>query len=568
MTPDEIKNLIEKRLESALGNEQTAIDEQIIKYVIDFQGDEIKSLKGEIQTIEKDIERYGILKSALEAKLTDTIISSYELHQKQSTLEINSPNDLTQSAHPDTEIVGIDTLSDPSSEVVFTEGVLESPPQTLNTEGGTVPTQNISTTQKPPKDMIFSKPNYTPPPPPPPVVKKMYLDNGEEGKEYSLSLDWQKLGLGNIGKHRFEGLEAAGLQYDEGMHHLSGMPTQTGELSFKLFFNHKEDPAGRSELERQVLIFIKPDTRKMFDREVEPEAGLPYEKKHKDEKWVQGGEKNIVSASRRGRSHAMDGRFRDDDMQSAYRSEDGWYIMVVADGAGSAKYSRQGSKIACETLMKSVQESDNLQKLDDFLVKNASNTEGGNKPPELQNLMYALLGTAAFNARKAISSESQAREGSLEKDYATTLLATVCKKFDFGWFIGSYWVGDGGIGVYFEDRDPIIMGTPDSGEFSGQTRFLTMTEVFADYNAIAQRLCVEIVPDFKALVLMTDGVTDALFHTDNNLLRKEKWDEFYRHLTSEVELSKDNPDVSTQVLNWLNFWEKGEYDDRTIMILY
>ena len=72
----------------------------------------------------------------------------------------------------------------------------------------------------------------------------------------------------------------------------------------------------------------------------------------------------------------------------------------------------------------------------------------------------------------------------------------------------------------------------------------------------------------RGLVLMTDGVTDALFHTEANLLKKEIWDKFYTHLTNDVNLTHSNPSVSDELLEWLNFWEKGEYDDRTIAILY
>ena len=270
----------------------------------------------------------------------------------------------------------------------------------------------------------------------------------------------------------------------------------------------------------------------------------------------------------------MDGTFRDDDMRLLYQREDGWYIMAVSDGAVSAKYARRGSLIACETAVSTIQNSGKLAELDAFLLKNApviarnEATEGGKNTPELKTLMYNLLGQTAFEAHKAINRETANRAGSTDKDFSTTLLISIVKKYENNWFIGSYWVGDGGIGIYFEDKDPIIMGVADAGEFSGQTRFLTMREIFADYETIAKRLYVAFVPDFKALVLMTDGVTDALFHTEANLLKKEIWDKFYKHLTNEVNLETSTPSVSDDLLGWLNFWEKGEYDDRTIAILY
>src|SRR5690606_14699190 len=56
-------------------------------------------------------------------------------------------------------------------------------------------------------------------------------------------------------------------------------------------------------------------------------------------------DKKIVIASKRGRSHAHEGTFRDDDFCTKSLPND-WAIVAVADGAGSAKYARQGSKIA------------------------------------------------------------------------------------------------------------------------------------------------------------------------------------------------------------------------------
>lgn len=62
-----------------------------------------------------------------------------------------------------------------------------------------------------------------------------------------------------------------------------------------------------------------------------------------------GPQKDIVAASKRGRSHAHEGKARDDDFNIYHNDSNGWYIIAVADGAGSAKYSRKGSAVACET---------------------------------------------------------------------------------------------------------------------------------------------------------------------------------------------------------------------------
>ncbi|MGN1064340.1 MAG: protein phosphatase 2C domain-containing protein, partial [Thermoguttaceae bacterium] len=57
----------------------------------------------------------------------------------------------------------------------------------------------------------------------------------------------------------------------------------------------------------------------------------------------------VIAASERGRAHANEGKFRDDHFLIETGPEaNGWLFFAVADGAGSANYSREGSKIACE----------------------------------------------------------------------------------------------------------------------------------------------------------------------------------------------------------------------------
>ncbi len=82
----------------------------------------------------------------------------------------------------------------------------------------------------------------------------------------------------------------------------------------------------------------------------------------------------MVAASQRGRSHAIEGKPRDDDFALYFDEESEWYVMIVADGAGSAKYSRKGSQIACNTVM-SVCKEKLLARKDEF----AKNSKAENK---------------------------------------------------------------------------------------------------------------------------------------------------------------------------------------------
>ena len=281
--------------------------------------------------------------------------------------------------------------------------------------------------------------------------------------------------------------------------------------------------------------------------------------------------KDIVAASQRGRSHAHEGKPRDDHFMLHYCDKTEWYIIAVADGAGSAKYSREGSRIACETAVAhckdALTESSEFENAIQLLADNAESQEARKL---VGDKIYSIVGNAALKAHNAIKKEAERKEGAKLKDYATTLLLAICKRFEFGWAVASFWVGDGAMCVYDGEKHTAdMLGMPDEGEFAGQTRFLTMTEIFADTASFYQRLRFKIYPDFTALMLMTDGVSDPKFETDANLQNPEKWDALWKDLADNgVELTDDNEKSQEQLLNWLNFWDRGNHDDRTIAILY
>ena len=278
--------------------------------------------------------------------------------------------------------------------------------------------------------------------------------------------------------------------------------------------------------------------------------------------------KDIVAASQRGRSHAHEGKPRDDHFLLQFCKDTEWYIMAVADGAGSAKFSREGSRIACETVVEHCKNA--LMDSNDFENAIKAYSEDETQLRSVRDFSYKILGNAAFKAYNAIKKEAERKEGAKVKDYATTLLLSICKRFEFGWAVASFWVGDGAMCVYDAEKHTAdMLGMPDEGEFAGQTRFLTMPEIFSDSNSFYNRCRFKIYPDFTALMLMTDGVSDPKFETDANLQNIDKWDELWKDLADNgVELTDDNEKSREQLLEWLNFWDRGNHDDRTIAILY
>lgn len=359
-----------------------------------------------------------------------------------------------------------------------------------------------------------------------------------------------------------------------------GVAESTFELTLVYSFKGIDMPKDRPILEKKIPFVINQDPRKLWKNLLVDWDNMPEPKYVKEdtqtayvkvEALADGTpQKDIVAASKRGRSHAQEGKPRDDHFCMEHM-DNGWYIMAVADGAGSAKFSRRGSQIACDKavnycklqLIKSKDFEEAIGKYDE--QKNASEQEARKV---VGNYIYNIVGTAAFKAHKAINDEAVKAKQNL-KLYATTLLLTICKKFSFGWFVASFWVGDGAICLYNRSEHTAkILGVPDEGEYAGQTRFLTMPEIF-DATALYQRLRFYIVDDFTALFLMSDGVSDPKFETDANLNNPDKWDALWDDLKENgVELTDDNEGAKDQLLDWLDFWSPGNHDDRTIAILY
>ena len=329
---------------------------------------------------------------------------------------------------------------------------------------------------------------------------------------------------------------------------------------------------------------FNPNPRDLW-KNIPADTGIPYYKPDCDNGYIKvesaadgTPKKDIVAASQRGRSHAQEGKARDDHFSLFHCDESDWYIIAVADGAGSAKYSRKGSEVACQTVI------DHCKSLlldnPDFeasIREYEAERENQEKRTNVTRHVIDIVYKGAVKAHEAVKKVSEANEEAKLKDFATTLMFAICKKYDFGWFIASFWVGDGAMCLFdAENKTAKLLGTPDEGEFSGQTRFLTMPEIFRDPEVVAKRLRMAIVPDFTALFLMSDGISDPMFETDKNLNDYAKWEEFYNNLQNGfpedeiggVDLSDDNEASKDQLLRWLDFWSPGNHDDRTIAILY
>lgn len=418
------------------------------------------------------------------------------------------------------------------------------------------------------------------------------------------------------------GLDDTGLACERdaasGAYTISGTPAREGQVDFTITCDYEGRLPDEPLLTRTVGFYVNPDPRSLWKDIPTPEH-LLFPKPDlaldsiivpREAAFPEDRAKDVAAASRRGRSHANEGRPRDDDFAIKHL-DNGWFVLAVCDGAGSAAYSRKGAAVAAETVkdycVRALGDNPNFEAMArDYVARTLAPAavaadapapseapagdaaESADAPTDTRVLhtasltdnarraAYDILAQAAFAAHKEVAKTAEIN-GFTMRDFATTLLLTIAKRYEAGWFVASFWIGDGAIALYDAPTATVrVMGTPDEGEFAGQTRFLTMTDIFRDSAGLFRRVRVDAIPDFTLLALMSDGVSDPMFETDARLESPQAWEEFRQKLIDGfpadgikgVDLSDDVPATAHQLLDWLNFWSRGNHDDRTLVILY
>lgn len=396
------------------------------------------------------------------------------------------------------------------------------------------------------------------------------LPNARSGDPYEANLELEG----------FERLVDSRVEHVDGLHFLTedlivrGKPTTSGE--FKVFLTVIID-GQQQAVEARVTVI--PDPKSLWkDLPSDPDGKFakPDEACH-----AVRGQLFMVGASKRGRSHAHVGSYRDDDFGLRFVENSGWHIGIAADGGGSSNYSRRASqKVVAHILeqLPKLLEDTFTGDFDDFVKGlSAGKTESQLLvQSRLYNTILAVSFTAAKMLQDMVTDLQSAKEKSADgqhleysiKDFNTTLILCVAKKSKHGWFIGTFSIGDGGaVVIDFKNSFAKLMTTGDSGEFAGQTRFLSTSEFSPDANP-STRLKYYISDSFDSIVLMTDGITDPFFATDVELQDFKLWLKFWNdELGSVVNLSTNSNETQIELLNWLDFWSAGNHDDRTIVLL-
>ena len=404
--------------------------------------------------------------------------------------------------------------------------------------------------------------------------QNVQIPNGTVGKAYEAVLDFSKLGWGDFVYHTLEGTDSVGVNYDSVHHKITGTPIQSGDIKLKLKYRLQNEQDNSELNEKTISFIINPDPKSLW-KNIPSNRDDPYWKEDDLAVVSELGDKHIVVASKRGRSHANVGSFRDDDFAFKYFEQTGWSVIAVADGAGSAKLSRKGSAIACSAVIDYFTENLAGTAFADFdiLLKEHNDQMTADTQKKLSHFVYNNLGQAALNVHKKL--DDFANNISIPiKDLHSTLIFVLIKKYDFGYAVLSFGVGDCPIGLLNKDMSEIwLMNWLDVGEFGGGTRFITMPEIFKS-DKFSTRFGYKLVNDFSYLALMTDGIYDPKFVVEANLEKIDSWKTFIEDLKGEntegikVDFSTENKHVAEQLSSWMDFWSAGNHDDRTLAIVF
>lgn len=165
----------------------------------------------------------------------------------------------------------------------------------------------------------------------------------------------------------------------------------------------------------------------------------------------------IASTSVCGTSHEKLG-IPCQDAHCWFDENDHILLAAIADGAGSAKHSDLGAKIATQTAVETLRHEPNLT------------TRIQNNPKAFHTILQKTL----IAALQAVKTEAKSQDIN-PREFASTLIITIATPH----FVATAQIGDGAVIISDQTNDLIALTTPDSGEYINQTTFLISPNAIA-----------------------------------------------------------------------------------------
>lgn len=252
---------------------------------------------------------------------------------------------------------------------------------------------------------------------------------------------------------------------------------------------------------------------------------------------------HMVGASRRGKLHAHEGTYRDDEF--AFGTQHGWNLIAVADGAGSCRLSRVGARVTTDAAVTA-------------MAAALTQFGQGETPDPLGDLRAAIR--AGFAAAHARVYEEAQRRGIPVRDLSATLLllahGPVARNTPAApAYMATGQIGDGMILMVDADQAMHLVGEANKGFYSGETVFLPSTTP-ADWESHVTVQQLTTPP--RMVLVMTDGVADDLVPYQRQAPT----------LIKGVEgiFGARQPDQA--LLDVIAYEKRDSADDRTLVVLY
>lgn len=242
----------------------------------------------------------------------------------------------------------------------------------------------------------------------------------------------------------------------------------------------------------------------------------------------------IIAARVRGKKHKHEGTNCDDWFSTAQYRE--ITFVAVSDGAGSKKFSRIGAEVSCRAAVGYlVNTFEDLLEGDPTLRETLKEDLTNEKCMTVCSRLAAIVQNAVVIARQAVESAFYLR--ALDERYTAVLK----RKLKFNDLSGTFLVavvipipdkvqeqiviscqiGDGMIALLNSkapfDKSIKLMGEPDSGDFSGETDFLT-SPLMKNSDSLKKRTKIS-RGTYDTLFVMSDGVADDYFPNERELHR-------------------------------------------------
>jgi hypothetical protein len=234
----------------------------------------------------------------------------------------------------------------------------------------------------------------------------------------------------------------------------------------------------------------------------------------------------VLGARVRGKKHKHEGTNCDDWFE--IKTGGPWTVIAVADGAGSRKFSRIGARASCEAAAAVLAKELAGQCLPDCPgpASQATFLEGA-----VEKAQHSLR-NAVLAASFAVDAAAQDRAGSrpherllgrpvTPEDLSATLLVAAHTTFQTAEgrrsLVLACQIGDGIVAVVDPRGGVRLLCLPDSGDYSGETDFLTSRRQLEPANL--QRKTFVLAGSVRALLVMTDGVSDDYFPSEPGMGR-------------------------------------------------